>query len=288
MLKKLLLVLISLPVVCQAEPITEAKLFEMIESGVDTDLIVSIVQRDCVAFSVDADKLIFFSGKVDKQIIEAILSCSEENVGSTTSPHLDGQESRAQGSESETEEHGMRLPASFAVQVLVPREYNGKEVGEGQLTLYPDHITLELFKDTIRGNRVILGSISGSFKSPDLEVRTGKGYALCAADLHPLNHFAMVVELKTAAANFDVYEKIKSKNRGSGQLNDPGIMTALYIEGSAEIERQKIGNPRFVPENRVATYALTRHIISIAKRYQESIDLDRSLIIDIARKNDIE
>ena len=89
MFRRLAVVLLLVPVICSANPISEEKLLQMVDAKVDTDLIVSIVQRDCVSFKVDADTLISWNGKIDKKIIEAILECSKRDQRDSASSSPD-------------------------------------------------------------------------------------------------------------------------------------------------------------------------------------------------------
>lgn len=64
--------------------ITKADLLALAEKGVDSKLILSLVERDCVDFDITPDVLLELSSKVPDEIIQAAIACKSpaDNKGS--------------------------------------------------------------------------------------------------------------------------------------------------------------------------------------------------------------
>lgn len=77
MLKKALL--LSCTLFCLGQPLAAAlsksQLLELVGKGVDTTLIVQLVERDCVDFEVTAEVLLELSPSVPKEVLQAAMSC---------------------------------------------------------------------------------------------------------------------------------------------------------------------------------------------------------------------
>ncbi|HEX6903904.1 MAG TPA: hypothetical protein VF789_29605 [Thermoanaerobaculia bacterium] len=58
-----------------AEPLTKVQLLDLLSKGVDPDLILSLVERDCVAFDLDAAVVAELSPKVSTPILKAAIEC---------------------------------------------------------------------------------------------------------------------------------------------------------------------------------------------------------------------
>ena len=57
--------------------LSKEKLLEMVDAGIDTALIVSLVEKDCIDFDMDADNLLDLSSKVPKEVLQAAIECRE-------------------------------------------------------------------------------------------------------------------------------------------------------------------------------------------------------------------
>jgi hypothetical protein len=67
------------------EPISEEQLVALVQEGVDTRLIVRLVQRDCVSFEADAQSILRLSDVVPSPVLHAALDCTEATAGSASS-----------------------------------------------------------------------------------------------------------------------------------------------------------------------------------------------------------
>lgn len=69
-----------------AEPLTKERLLDLIAKGVDPELVLSLVQRDCVAFEVDADTLVELSPQVPTSILQAAMDCRKRTIAIEQTP----------------------------------------------------------------------------------------------------------------------------------------------------------------------------------------------------------
>lgn len=67
------------------EPISKQQLLELVEKGVDPKLLVSLIERDCVDFQVDASAVLELADLVPAEILEAAIACRDE-IHSLDSP----------------------------------------------------------------------------------------------------------------------------------------------------------------------------------------------------------
>lgn len=74
------LVFLFLPALSLAQ-VTKDQLFEMLDKGVDHDLILSLIKKDCVGFDIDAKALVELSQRVPKPILQAAMDCSKSRKG---------------------------------------------------------------------------------------------------------------------------------------------------------------------------------------------------------------
>jgi len=58
-----------------ASEVTREQLLGMVRKGVDTGLIVSLVQKDCVSFEVTGDNLVQLSKELPKEVLQAAIDC---------------------------------------------------------------------------------------------------------------------------------------------------------------------------------------------------------------------
>jgi hypothetical protein len=81
-MKCLLVVLLSLLTAgtAAAEPLSKAQLLDLIGKNVDSQLVLDLVKRDCVAFEVDAATLIELSQKVPTPILQAAMDCRKRQA----------------------------------------------------------------------------------------------------------------------------------------------------------------------------------------------------------------
>lgn len=61
--------------------VTKEQLFSLLQQGIQTPLIVSLIENNCVDFDVDAGTLIELNGKVPAEIIQAALECKKGDKG---------------------------------------------------------------------------------------------------------------------------------------------------------------------------------------------------------------
>lgn len=66
-----------------AEPLTKAQLLDLVAKGVDQALVRALVERDCVAFDIDAATLIELSPAVPAKVLEAAIDCRKVRAGAT-------------------------------------------------------------------------------------------------------------------------------------------------------------------------------------------------------------
>lgn len=69
-------------------PLSKVQLIELAQKKVDTELIVELITRDCIDFTVDATVVLELSGVVPKPAIEAAIRCTADSrsLKSATSP----------------------------------------------------------------------------------------------------------------------------------------------------------------------------------------------------------
>jgi hypothetical protein len=60
-------------------PLSKSQLLELSKKEVDVSLIVSLIEKDCVDFEVDAAAVLELSDLVPKAALEAAISCRDEN-----------------------------------------------------------------------------------------------------------------------------------------------------------------------------------------------------------------
>ena len=60
-----------------ADPVSKEQLLELVAGQVDPELILRLIERDCVAFEIDASTLLELSPRVPKQLLDAAMSCRE-------------------------------------------------------------------------------------------------------------------------------------------------------------------------------------------------------------------
>lgn len=68
------------------EPLTKEKLLALVEAHVDPSIIVSLIQKDCVSFDLDADTLLELNKKVPSQVLKASIECKNPSKSAATSP----------------------------------------------------------------------------------------------------------------------------------------------------------------------------------------------------------
>jgi hypothetical protein len=64
---------LSLP--AAAAEVSRDQLLDMVQKGVDTGLIVSLVEKDCVSFDVTADNLVELSARLPREVLQAASDC---------------------------------------------------------------------------------------------------------------------------------------------------------------------------------------------------------------------
>jgi hypothetical protein len=67
-------------------PITKDQLVELVAAKVDPGLVRRLVERDCVAFEIDAATLLELSPRVPKELLDAAMSCREARPSSEAPP----------------------------------------------------------------------------------------------------------------------------------------------------------------------------------------------------------
>lgn len=71
--------LLACTLLCAGQPLVAAmsksQLLELVDKGVDTALIVQLVERDCVDFEVTAAVLLELSPRVPKDVLQAAMTC---------------------------------------------------------------------------------------------------------------------------------------------------------------------------------------------------------------------
>lgn len=55
--------------------ISKTDLLELVEKGVDSSLILSLIQKDCVDFDITPSVLLELTGKVPKEVLQAAIDC---------------------------------------------------------------------------------------------------------------------------------------------------------------------------------------------------------------------
>ncbi len=56
-------------------PLTKTQLLDLLKKGVDTSLVVSLVEKDCVAFDVDGSNLAELSSAMPPEVLKAAIEC---------------------------------------------------------------------------------------------------------------------------------------------------------------------------------------------------------------------
>lgn len=72
-----LLALVFVAGAAQAEPLTKEQLLDLIAKGVDPALVLTLVERDCVTFTVDAAALVELSSSIPPEILKAAMACRD-------------------------------------------------------------------------------------------------------------------------------------------------------------------------------------------------------------------
>jgi hypothetical protein len=79
-----------------AEPITKGALVELVDAGVDPSLVLRLVQRDCVAFEIDAPVLLELAPRLPREVLEAAMTCREAAARGVSLPPREGAPSPAE------------------------------------------------------------------------------------------------------------------------------------------------------------------------------------------------
>lgn len=69
-----------------AEPIGRQTLLDLAEAEVDPSLIQRLVERDCVAFEIDAEALLELAPRLPREILDAAMSCRDAPREKTSPP----------------------------------------------------------------------------------------------------------------------------------------------------------------------------------------------------------
>lgn len=82
MLRKALLLACTL--ICAGQPLmaamSKSQLLQLVDKGVDTALIVQLVERDCVDFEVSAEVLLELAPRVPKEVLQAAMDCKGDDA----------------------------------------------------------------------------------------------------------------------------------------------------------------------------------------------------------------
>ncbi|MCB1058570.1 MAG: hypothetical protein KDD11_23950 [Acidobacteria bacterium] len=61
-------------------PLSKAKLLELVSSGVDDPVVIQLIERDCVDFDLTADVVLELSARVSGPVLNAAIRCREASV----------------------------------------------------------------------------------------------------------------------------------------------------------------------------------------------------------------
>ena len=66
------------------EPIGLDRLLELLGDGIDPDIVVALVEKDCVNFDVSGENVAELSRKLPKAVLEAAIDCARRGDGDET------------------------------------------------------------------------------------------------------------------------------------------------------------------------------------------------------------
>lgn len=260
------LALLHVVPVVAGEPISEEQLLELVRDGVDTQLIVRLVERDCVGFEVDARSVLRLSDVVPSQVLHAALNCTEE--GSAAVPAVTAPSTGSATSER-AESPAVPVPAPSPERASVPApQPSGDEVGASTMPVESPELPAEVTAEaspvpSASAAASVLDEVAGDPLAADelrtlaiVPVRTGGSTnqelttAIQDALLERGTRLALV-ENETLAAHFEADRPLNSGAPRDSLLaaaRAAGVDAVLITESSAYMQ---MGNRRIRYQSRL-------------------------------------